>query len=118
MSTQPNDNVMDLLERCNEANEHLQEMLRLEQAARAELEAARIAFRLLEVRELLAGVPGSNEAARRAFIENEHEGAFARIGRAEAGLLEAKLERETAELRYEMLQLTVTTLTGISRTNG
>jgi hypothetical protein len=110
--------VMDLLERCNEANEHLQEMLRLEQAARAELEAARIAFRLLEVRELLSGVPGSNEAARRAFIENEHEGAFARIGRAEAGLLEAKLERETAALRYEMLGLTVSTLSGSSRSNG
>jgi hypothetical protein len=107
--------VMDLLERCNEANEHLQEMMRLEQAARAELEAARIAFRLLEVRELLAGVPGSNEAARRAFIENEHEGAFLRIGQAEAGLLEAKLERETAALRYEMLQLTVTTLSSSAR---
>ena len=65
---------MDVLERCNAANEHLQEMMRLEQAARAELETAKIAFRLLEVRELLAGVPGSNEAARRAFIENEHEG--------------------------------------------
>ena len=112
MSSQPNETVMDLLERCNEANEQLQEMLRLEQAARAELETARIAFRLLEVRELLAGVPGSNEAARRAFIENEHEGAFARIGRAEAGLLEAKLERETAALRYEMLELSVSTLSG------
>jgi hypothetical protein len=118
VSTQPNDNLMAMLERCNEANEHLQEMMRLEQAARAELEAAKIAFRLLEVRELLAGVPGSNEAARRAFIENEHEGAFSRIGRAEAGLLEAKLERETAALRYEMLQLTVATLAGISRSSG
>jgi hypothetical protein len=107
--------VMDLLERCNEANEHLQDMLRLELTARAELEAARIAFRLLEVRELLAGVPGSNEAARRAFIENEHEGAFSRIGRGEAGLLEAKLERETAALRYEMLQLTVSTLSSSAR---
>jgi hypothetical protein len=107
--------LMDVLERCNEANEHLQEMLRLEQAARAELEAARIAFRLLEVRELLAGVPGSNEAARRAFIENEHEGAFSRIGRADAGLLEVKLERETAALRYEMLQLTVSTLSSSAR---
>jgi hypothetical protein len=103
---------MDVLERCNEANEYLQEMLRLEQAARAELETAKIAFRLLEVRELLSGVPGSNEAARRAFIENEHEGAFARIGRAEAGWLEAKLERETAALRYEMLQLTISALSG------
>jgi hypothetical protein len=115
VSPQSDDNLMDLLERCNEANEHLQEMMRLEQAARAELEAARIAFRLLEVRELLAGVPGSNEAARRAFIENEHGGAFSRIGRAEAGLLEAKLERETAALRYEMLQLTVSTLSGSAR---
>jgi hypothetical protein len=108
-------NLMDVLERCNEANEHLQEMLRLEQGARAELEMSRIAFRLLEVHELLAGVPGSNEAARRAFIENEHEGAFARVGRAEAGLLEAKLERETAALRYEMLQLTVSTLSSAPR---
>jgi hypothetical protein len=115
MSNQAGENLMDLLERCNEANEHLQEMMRLEQAARVELEAARIAFRLLEVRELLAGVPGSNEAARRAFIENEHGGAFSRIGRAEAGLLEAKLERETAALRYEMLQLTVSTLSGSAR---
>ena len=89
---------MAVLERCNEANEHLQEMLRLEQAARAELEAARIAFRLLEVRELLAGVPGSNEAARRAFIENEHEGAFARIGRAETGLLEETRYVASAEV--------------------
>ena len=115
MSTQANDNLMAVLERCNEANEHLQEMLRLEQAAKAELETAKIAFRLLEVRELLAGVPGSNEATRRAFIENEHASAFARVGRAEASLLEAKLERETAALRYEMLQLTVSTLSGLAR---
>ena len=107
--------IMDLLERCNESNESLQETLRHEQAARAELESARIEFRLLEVRELLAGVPGSNEAARRAFVENEHAAEYARVGRGEADLLEAKLERETAALRYEMLQLTLKTLSGLEK---
>jgi hypothetical protein len=107
--------VMAVLERCNEANETLQDALRQEQAARAELEAARIEFRLLEVRELLAGVPGSNEAARRAFVESEHANEYARVGRAERSLLEAKLERETAALRYEMLQLTLKTLSELAK---
>lgn len=108
-----NAEIMDLLERTNDASEQLQAALRAEFEARHELELARIAFRQLEVRDLLAGVPGSNEATRRAYIEAEHPIELERVQRAELALMHAKLERETAQLRLEVLKLSVQTLGSI-----
>ena len=107
-----NAELMDVLERCNDANEHLQAAMRHEHAARHELEVAKFAFRSLEVQDLLAGVPGSNEAMRRAFIEAQHPAELERVHQAELALLHARLERETASLRFDMLKLTVQALGG------